>query len=89
MTLLLDRGATIDAAEARKGQTALMWAAAEGHSAVEGTARPRRERRRRTSKTGYCALAFAATRNDTRVVKSLIAASAGQATEIAGRLVRP
>src|SRR5882672_1125403 len=31
---LINRGATVDAKDDRRGQTALMWAAAEGHGAV-------------------------------------------------------
>ena len=34
MKALLARGATVDAKDERRGQTALMWAAAEGHAAV-------------------------------------------------------
>ena len=33
-SLLLSRGAHVDAKDERRGQTALMWAAAEGHAAV-------------------------------------------------------
>jgi len=32
--LLLARGAKVDAVDSRKGQNALMWAAAEGHADV-------------------------------------------------------
>ena len=34
MNVLLEAGAKIDAKETWNGQTALMWAAAEGHGAV-------------------------------------------------------
>ena len=34
VSLLLSRGAHVDAKDERRGQTALMWAAAEGHAPV-------------------------------------------------------
>src|SRR6476646_12109855 len=34
VTVLLARGATVDSKDDRRGQTALMWAAAEGHASV-------------------------------------------------------
>ena len=45
VNLLIAQGADVNAVESRRGQTALMWAAAEGHSGSrDGADRARRER---------------------------------------------
>jgi len=74
--MLIEHGAKVDAVESRKGQNALMWAAARGHSeAVEvllkASANPNN-----TSKSGFTPLLFAAQHGDAKAVSSLLAAGA-------------
>jgi ankyrin repeat protein len=67
--LLIERGADLSAVEPKRGQNALMWAAAEGHSdAVEVLIKAGADVNV-TSKGGFNALVFAATKNDHRSEK--------------------
>src|SRR5205823_1961791 len=63
--LLIAHGASVNAVESRKGQTALMWAAAEGHSDVVQLLLEKGADLRAASKSGFTALVFAASKNDT------------------------
>ena len=74
--LLLDHGAKIDAAEQGKGQTALMWAAAEGHSDVVKLLIARGANVKAASKIGFTPLVFAAVKDDAKSVAALLAAGA-------------
>src|SRR5262245_10985845 len=80
--LLLERGAKVNAAESRKGQTALMWAASEGHSAVVQALIGAGADVKAVSKTGYTALIFAAAKNDAQSVSQLVAAVADPNTKL-------
>src|SRR4029450_214350 len=74
--LLAARGANVNAAEKRKGQTALMWAAAEAHSDVVETLIALGADVKAASTDGFTALAFAAIKNDDKSVRSLVASGA-------------
>jgi ankyrin repeat protein len=74
--MLIEKGAKVDAVESRKGQNALMWAAARGQSdAIEvllkASANPNN-----ASKAGFTALIFAAAQGDAKGVAGLLAAGA-------------
>jgi uncharacterized protein len=76
VSALLTAGAEIDAADAVKGQTALMWAAAEGNVAtvkllIEGGASVAAR-----SKAGYTPMIFAARGGDQKTVQTLLDAKA-------------
>ena len=73
---LIAHGAHVNAAESRKGQTALMWAAAEGHSDVVKLLIDKGADVKAVSKSGFTALVFAAVKNDAASVRSLLAAGA-------------
>ena len=60
----------------RKGQTAPMWAAAEGHPEVVQVLIERKADIQAASKSGITALVFAAIRNDAKSVRLLLAAGA-------------
>src|ERR1700675_5181971 len=72
--LLAAHGAKVNAAEQRKGQTALMWAAAEAHPDVVQTLIGLGADVKAASLTGFTALVFAAVKNDAQSIRSLIAA---------------
>jgi ankyrin repeat protein/biotin operon repressor len=72
----------VNAVESRKGQTALMWAASEGHSAVVQALIAAGADVKAVSKTGYTALIFAAAKNDAQSVSRLIAAGADPNTKL-------
>jgi ankyrin repeat protein len=74
--LLLDHGAEVNRAEGRMGQTALMWAAAGGHTAAAQALIARGANVNAASKTGFTSLLFAAQAGDAECVKTLIAAKA-------------
>ncbi len=74
MKLLLVKGARVDAEESRKGQTALMWAAAEGHSEVVNVLLEHGASPGDASKGGFTPLMFAAQKGDAKSVVSLLAA---------------
>ena len=74
--LLLDAGANVNAQESWKGQTALMWAAAEGHAAVIPTLVAHGADPGLRSKRGFTALLFAARDGQTDVVQTLLEAGA-------------
>jgi len=76
LRLLIEHGAKVDAVESRKGQDALMWAAAEGHTeAVEVLLKAGAEPNT-ASKGGFSPLIFAAQNGDIKTVECLIAAGA-------------
>ena len=56
---LVLHGADVNVAEPRRGQTAIMWAAAEGHADVVGALIEIGADAKAVSKTGFNALAFA------------------------------
>jgi len=70
--LLLEHGALIDATETRKGQNALMWAAAEGHSEVVDLLIASGAHVKSVSSGGFTPLVFAAQKGDAKSVKSLL-----------------
>jgi len=73
---LLERGANVDAPDARRGQTALMWAAAEGHADVaEALVNAGADVRLRLS-SGFSPLLFAIREGRSSVVRVLLKAGA-------------
>ena len=74
--LLSEGGTPLDATETRRGQTALMWAAAEGHSEVVEALIAAGAEVNLASAEGFTALAFAATSDDVRSIRALLAAGA-------------
>ena len=74
--LLAERGSPLDATETRRGQTALMWAAAEGHSDVVEALIAAGAEVNIASAEGFTALAFAVTSDDVRSIRALLAAGA-------------
>ncbi len=69
-------GADVNAADPRRGQTALMWAAAEGHSDVVSALLEIGANPKAASKTGFNALVFAVTKDNVDAIDKLIAAGA-------------
>ena len=69
-------GADVNAAEPRGGQTALMWAAAEGHGDVVAGLVEMGANVNAASKTGFTPLVFAVTKNDVPSIKTLLEAGA-------------
>ena len=80
MKLLIARGADVNAAESRKGQTALMWAAAEGHSDVVAMLIRSGRRCQSRVEERVHALVFAAVKNDAKSVR--YAAGGGCGSEL-------
>jgi ankyrin repeat protein len=74
--LLVEHGADVNAAESKKGQTALMWAAAEGHADVVQALIEHGAAVSAASKAGFTPLVFAAVKDDAKSVRSLITAGA-------------
>ena len=74
--LLLDAGADPNAHEGWKGQTALMWAAAEGHARSSPPSCATAPTSAARSKRGFTALLFAAREGRTDVVQTLLEAGA-------------
>ena len=74
---LLSRGATVDGGDDRRGQTALMWAAAEGHAPVVQNADRRRSRFPQTSASGFTPLLFAVREGRLDVVRVLLEGRGG------------
>jgi ankyrin repeat protein len=70
--VLLDHGADVNAIEQWRGQTALMWAAAEGHAAIIPTLLEHDADIRARSLGGYSALLFAAREGHIDVVEALL-----------------
>jgi uncharacterized protein len=66
----------VDAVETRKGQTALMWAAAEGHAPVVEALVQAGANVKAASLAGFTPLVFAALKDDAKSVRTLIAAGA-------------
>lgn len=73
---LLARGAAVDAAEAYRGQTALMWAAGEGHAEVVRTLIGAGADFRTRLGSGFTPLLFAAREGRLGVVQALLEAGA-------------
>lgn len=72
--LLIDHGAKIDAVDLNHEQTALMWAAAEGHSDIVDLLLKSGADPKLVSKGGFNALVFAVQHGDAKSTSSLIAA---------------
>src|SRR5204862_438769 len=72
--LLLDHGAAVNVAESRGGQTALMWAAADGRSEIARLLIERGANVNTVSKNGYNTLLLSAQQGDINSVKLLLAA---------------
>ncbi|MDG2140232.1 MAG: ankyrin repeat domain-containing protein [Gammaproteobacteria bacterium] len=70
--LLLDRGAEVNATESWRGQTPLMWAAAENNLAVVNLLLSRGANLEARSGKGFTALLFAAREGHTRIVDTLL-----------------
>jgi ankyrin repeat protein len=73
---LLSRGAAVDAKDERRGQTALMWAAAEGHADVAGALIAAGADFRARLGSGFTPLLFAVREGRSGVVKLLLEAGA-------------
>lgn len=73
---LVLHGADVNAADPRRGQTPLMWAAAEGHSDVVGALLEIGANPKAASKTGFNALVFSVTKNNVEAIDKLVAAGA-------------
>jgi ankyrin repeat protein len=78
---LIDRGAKVDAKD-RKGQTALMWAAADGHSEVVQALLQAGADPRARLKSGFTPLLFAAREGRAEAVEVLLKAGADVADAI-------
>ena len=76
VSALLARGADPNAKEGWRGQTALMWAAAEGHAAVIDTLVARGADLNARSNAGFTALLFAAREGRIAAVEALLKAGA-------------
>ena len=74
--LLVEHGAKVDAVESRKGQDALMWAAAEGHAEAVEILLKAGAKPNTASKAGFSPLIFASENGDMKTAASLIAAGA-------------
>jgi ankyrin repeat protein len=74
--MLIESGADLNAAESRRGQTALHWAAAEAHPDVVQLLVEKGANINAASKSGFTALVFASIKNDAASVKALLAAGA-------------
>jgi len=73
---LLARGATVDARDERRGQTALMWASAEGHADVVQTLIELGADARLRLSSGFTPLLFAVREGHSSVVRVLLKAGA-------------
>jgi ankyrin repeat protein len=73
---LVVHGADVNAAEPRGGQTALMWAAAEGHSEVVAGLIEIGAKVDAASKTGFTPLVFATIKDEVASIKALLRAGA-------------
>ncbi len=73
---LLSRGVSVDGKDDRRGQTALMWAAAEGHAAVTAALVKAGADFRMRLASGFTPLLFAIREGRTDVVKVLLQAGA-------------
>jgi ankyrin repeat protein len=74
--LLLARGARLDARDDRRGQTALMWAAAEGHAAIVNDFIEAGADFRLRTPSGFTPLLFAVREGRPEVVRVLLRAGA-------------
>ena len=74
--MLIERGVDINQAEPNRQQTALMWAASEGHAAVVDALLEKGANVNAATKAGFTALVFAALKNDAASVRSLLRAGA-------------
>ena len=76
LRLLLARGAEVSATESWRGQTALMWAAAENHPAAVHTLIELGAQVDERSTAGWTALLFAVRAGETEAVRALLQAGA-------------
>ena len=74
MRLLVERGAKVNVAERRMGQTPLMWAAAGGHTAIARFLIDSGADVRAVSTNGFRPMLFAAASGDADSARALIAA---------------
>ena len=74
LKILLAHGADVQATETRTGQTALMWAAAEGHAAAVRTLVELRANVAARSRSGLSAFLFAVRAGRIDAVRELLAA---------------
>ena len=86
--LLLTRGATVDAIEPYKGQTALMWAAAEGQYRGGGGADRGGRRLKRKSTGGFTPLLFAVRNAHIQTTEAAAEARRQRQRRRAGRIER-
>jgi ankyrin repeat protein len=82
--LLLARGARVDARDERRGQTALMWAAAEGHAEVVRTLLDAGADLGVRVPSGLSALSFAVREGRLATIRTLLAAGADVNESIPG-----
>jgi ankyrin repeat protein len=73
---LVLHGADVNLAEPRGGQTALMWAAAEGHDEVVAGLIEMGANVNAASNTGFTPLVFAAVKDDVKAIRMLLASGA-------------
>ena len=74
--LLLERGADLEAREQKRGQTALMWAAADGHSRTVETLIDLGADVNAASRRGLTALHLSVIKDDRQAIQALLAAGA-------------
>jgi ankyrin repeat protein len=74
--MLIEHGADVNAVDSRKGQTPLMWAAAEAHPDVVKTLVQHGANAKAGSNSGFTPLMFAAAKNDAASAAILLAAGA-------------
>lgn len=71
---LIDHGANVNAADPKRHQNALMWAAAEGHGDVVSVLLAAGADAKAVTTSGFTALTFAVIENDASSVKALLGA---------------
>jgi uncharacterized protein len=76
LKMLIEHGANVEAVESRKGQNALMWAAAGGYSEAVQTLTAASANPNAASKGGFTPLILAAGQSDPKTVAALLAAGA-------------
>lgn len=85
---LLQKGADVQKTEPWRGQTALMWAAAEGHDGIAALLLEAGAKVTQRSNGGFTALSFAAREGHRKVAETLLAAGADVNETLPPRLKR-